>query len=215
MKEHPILFSADMVRAILGGRKTMTRRVNGLDAYNKEPDKWKIGAVYANDEVIFWSAWCDWSYSHKLKCPYGQVGDRLWVRETICQSCYKEDGYEDVCYKEDLLNSKTSDCELLTRKWTPSIFMPRWASRINLEITGVRVERLTDISEEDAIKEGVEYHTLNAYSQFRLLSHSVANKDNWPTPQEAFSKLWDSINTKRGYGWSVNPWVWVIEFKRN
>jgi hypothetical protein len=148
MKERPILFSAPMVRAILDGRKTQTRRVIKEKLMRGE------GA-------------------HVNNCQYGKPGDRLWVRETFCyhdylaRYLYKADGVTGV-------------------KWKPSIFMPRIASRIMLEITGIRVERLQDISEEDAIAEG------------------------WPKSSDWYRSLWESIN---GQGsWVLNPWVWVIEF---
>ncbi len=195
MKEHPILFSTEMVKAILEGRKTMTRRTNGLDAYNKEPDKWKIGPAMANDKVLFWSASCDWSYSYRLDCPYGQVGDGLWVRET-----FQIRADNVVEYRA------TSAGYVALDGWRPSIFMPRWASRINLEITGVRADRLQDISEKDCYKEGLALSIGMTLVEPHWMTRDILRRK--------FKDLWDSINSKRGYGWSVNPWVWVIEFKR-
>ena len=151
MKERPILFSAPMVRAILDGRKTMTRRIL--------------------------------TERHGEYCPYGHPGDFLWVRETFYNS--RMDNSMPTHYRAD---NQDEDFQLI---WNPSIFMPRWASRILLEITAVRVERLQKISEDDARAEGVSPETVGP-----------------------FSELWDSINRKPGRTWADNPFVWVIEFKR-
>ena len=164
LKTRPILFIAPMVRAILDGSKTMTRRVCNL---------------------IPPSATCP-------ACPYGQPGDRLWVRETwqICDTCGV------INYAADQQKHCTG-CDALLGKWKPSIHIPCLYSRITLEIVSVRVERVQDISEEDAKAEGM--HTPEIAG--------VTHKD-------LFHVLWDSINAKRGYGWSQNPWVWQIGFKR-
>jgi hypothetical protein len=157
------------------------------------------------------------------KCPYGQIGDTLYVRESFCyvdpdmwrghiaecpSSEYWPGHYEDWiigCRKFGIGFKADGDGEsqLIAGdvKWKPSIHMPRWASRIHLEITGVRVERLQEISEEDARAEGV-------------------NHQRWPesdpyymTGRDAFIELWDAINAKRGYSWDSNPFVWVVEFQ--
>ncbi|MGB3988457.1 MAG: hypothetical protein WBK67_02060 [Minisyncoccales bacterium] len=160
MKERPILFSTPMVRAISDGKKTMTRRV----VKNQPPINYLFVKTLISKNFL-WAKFCDplreiaeGDEKHWVKCPYGQVGDRLWVRETF--------------------------------------FMPRCASRIILEIIGIRVERLQEITEEDAISEGVDRTNTSI--------HGYA--------KERFEKLWDSINGKK-YPWSSNPWVWVIEFK--
>jgi hypothetical protein len=128
-------------------------------------------------------------------CPYGQPGDRLWVRETFADLIDIGGGHNYCAYKADLkIDSSYED----HTHWTPSIFMPRWASRITLEITGVRVERVRDITPEDAYQEG-------------MVHNITASEADCLTP---FRELWDSINAKRGYGWDVNPWVWVIGFRR-
>lgn len=197
MKERPILFSGPMVRAILDGRKTMTRRVMKPQPqvyYSPtEPEvqrmKWR-GVKYR-------PASC-------APCPYGQPGDRLWVRETwglvetpLIGAIYKTDwvqddsGERDGWWRGDHFHE--GDIE-----WKPSIHMPRWASRITLEITDVRVERLKDITVEDAQAEGVT--PLGVEGDGR----------RW---RAAFREPWDSINARRGYGWTANPWVWVISFK--
>ncbi len=201
MKEKPILFSTDMVKAILEGRKTMTRRIIkpqpdlGIDPFegyshitvgNYSPALIdKNGEMYPGEEIF--GAYTDdgeWGW----KCPYGQVGGRLWVRETWKKLHPIMDS--KALYKADMMAPD------LGKPWRPSIFMPRWASRILLEITEVRVERLNCMTESDVSAEGYETEV-------------------GAEPKPAFSVFWDSINAKRGYGWSVNPWVWVIEFKRN
>jgi len=190
MTEKPILFSGPMVRAILDGRKTQTRRViktEGLDC---------CGPCGLTD-VRF--AGRDWSgNSVLLKCPQGETGTKLWVRETWveCQMCGDANHVATI---NNPHNCKSCD-EYITNKHKPSIFMPRHASRLTLEITGVRVERVQDISERDAESEGVEMMT--------SVDHGRTN------PLVAFQVLWQSINGKRGFGWGKNPWVWVIEFKR-
>jgi len=219
MKERPILFNADMVKAILEGRKTQTRRVMkpqpglGLDDFERyyhiEVGKYhpalidKDGELYPGDEIF--GAYTDdgeWG----CKCPYGQVGDRLWVRETFDYIFGDEGDY--LIYKADdyslaWFNERKKDGSKIT--WNPSIHMPRWASRINLEITGIRVERLQEISEEDAKNEGVTPHRIDWDDN---ISPNVTI--NY---REGFIKLWDSINGKM-YAWESNPYVWVIEFKR-
>ena len=177
MKERPILFSAPMVRALLAGTKTQTRRVI----------KPRHLAFFNQDAAAMLSDW------NERPLPYGKPGDRLWVRETwhdassSLHSCalYRADGID-----------------LHWDKWTPSIHMPRWASRITLEITSVRVERLQEISEADAQAEG---WTRRPEVSTDPQVHKEAARD-W------FMDLWESIN---GPGsWDANPWVWVIEFKR-
>ena len=187
MKERPILFSGPMVRAILEGRKTQTRRVikpqptsdHGLVFEGIAPGK--FGAVSDGE----------------ITCPYGTIGDRLWVKEThhVRDAGYVDGTGRDIVYK--------ADDEDFPYGWTPSIHMPRWASRINLEITGIRVERLQDISEEDAKAEGVGVHG----------GWNADETEYGVNARGPFSRLWDSINAKR-HPWASNPWVWVIEFRR-
>ena len=178
MKERPIMFNAAMVRAVLDGRKSQTRRVV------KAP-KWSTPGYAGVD----------------FPCPYGAPGDRLWVRECFHAYSLKEVGSPlgqlttNVVYRAD----PTSD-EYWAVKWRPSIYMPRWASRITLEVTGVRVERVQDIGELDAEREGTP--------NFNQSPSGVSVSD--------FIHLWDSINGKRNggvYSWDSNPWVWVVEFR--
>jgi len=172
----PIIFSTPMVQAILDGKKTQTRRVI------KDRHQW-----IATDETL------------ALHCPYGQVGSGLWVRETWSGADWEDDlPPSDMSQEAGLLNYKATPNELsdcFAGKWRPSIFMPRWASRITLEITEVRVERVQDISPPDISAEG--------YDPFGI-----------PAGVFWFKDLWDSINAKRGYGWDSNPFVWCISFRR-
>ena len=202
MKERPILFSAPMVRALLDGTKTQTRRVvkpqppaHMQTARNLGDGNWQ----FVNDVHMLADAASTW------RCPYGQPGDRLWVREKWrgVVNIAPPGSYEyavahhipdqEHCRRVEYAATQQAD----TDPWRPSIHMPRWASRITLEITGVRVDRLQDISEADAAAEGVSAkHTADA---------------NY-TAREAYAVLWESIN---GPGsWDENPWVWVVEFKR-
>jgi len=139
------------------------------------------------------------------RCPYGQVGGRLWVRETWW--CPKRG--LPVAYKANLEPHQADK-----RIWKPLIFMPRWASRITLEITEVRVERVQEITEEDIKAEGIVYQTDRGNNIFWYEVHGdYHGKTQAVTAKQSFEILWDSLNAKRGYGWEVNPWVWVISFK--
>lgn len=190
-----------MVLAILGGRKTQTRRV-----VKPQPNEaWSIPPTEVIDGY-YMSHGC----RSDVKCPYGVPGDRLWVRETFdfgtapCnhtdRGCawYVADGLPTGKLHPDSPKDSESWCREWIRK--PSIFMPRWASRITLEITGVKVERVQKITDEDARAEGVTC----AVPDVELLGEY----------RVGYKALWDSLNAKRGYGWDKNPWVWVIEFKR-
>ncbi|MBK7366132.1 MAG: hypothetical protein IPI97_14540 [Nitrosomonas sp.] len=228
-RERPILFSAPMVRAILDGRKTQTRRIvkdfpghkSPLSDYGRSHDngKWK---------------WCEfrnlWMGSDGT-CPFGDPGDRLWVRETFAipstnlgtmpSPVYKADAYRDDSGERDgwWINDNFYLAETVG-KWKPSIHMPRWASRINLEITNVRVERLQDISEEDAIAEGVEFDSgweeplgegyTGGSGFFDYLSEDESF--SFYSAKQSFQSLWSSINGPEA--WEANPFVWCIEFKR-
>ena len=199
MKEHPIIFSGPMVRAILDGRKTQTRRVikPQPEIVDKEPR-------YRKNT---WALWSDKIPKYKggliVSCPYGKPGDLLYVKETwrpIASS-------EQLLYRADIYNVMAWD---EFGKWRPSIHMPRKASRITLEITDVRVASLNDMIEEDARSEGiVDGGCLNCGEH-----EPCGCNDPQPNARDAFIYLWNSINEKRGYGWIMNPWVWVISFKR-
>lgn len=184
-----------MVRALLAGTKTQTRRevksptgTFELNSTLSNPKQCWLNVTDSNEEAI-----------RPLLCPYGQPGDRLWVRETW--RILPDGSYTyGANYTEE---------EAAINKWKPSIFMPRWASRILLEIVSVRVERLQDISEADAVAEGIErvgemlgLPAWKDYTCGTMLTSAV----------NSYHTLWKSIN---GTGsWQANPWVWVVEFKR-
>lgn len=201
MKERPILFSAPMVRAILDGKKTQTRRiVKPLPLrLNRETNSMEIDEEAMADGRIM-----------RLN-RFGQPGDRLWVRETwgyhpdYSESCRRVDYRADPGHTYD------------GHRWRPSIHMPRWASRISLEVVSVRVERLHDISEADALAEGIKRYSFRPDDGWPLCDGYTHLPDDgkctlYPTAAEAYRELWESIN---GTGsWDANPWVWVIEFKK-
>jgi hypothetical protein len=197
MKERPIIFSADSIRAIFEDRKTQSRRVI--------KPKWSRCLDFDEPEDVAKAI---------ALCPYGQPGDRLWVRETF-QVWQPWGSVDDEWIGDDTMPidgplghdkpeaighgwqlAYKADCDYAVDWWRPSIFMPRWASRITLEIVSVRVERVREISDKDAVAEGF----------------AVDVEDFIPSLR--FAAYWDQLNHKRGYGFDVNPWVWVIEFKR-
>ena len=212
VKERPILFSAPMVRAILAGTKTQTRRVvktpKGIvSLYRPFPnDPQNVQGIDA-DGIIGW-------YAIPSVCPYGQPGDRLWVRETFAKRLDCQDGSDKakhyVMYRADCAGESGPTDPMNWHDygdgWTPSIFMPRWASRITLELTAVRVERLQEIGEKDARAEGINDPLCVEVSTLATgcATYSYA---------AAYRMLWDKINGKRA-PWDSNPWVWAITFTR-
>jgi hypothetical protein len=198
MKEHPIIMSTEMVKSILEDRKTMTRRTMGLTQVNYFPDSWF--GIPENIQSNLWKLFHKGGTTLIVKCPYGQVGDRLWLKET-CKIQNFGDHKGLVAFK----TTSNTDPSVATLKWIPSIFMPRWASRILLEITALRVERLKGISEEEAMAEGC--------SPKDTLAYRMSAYPSW-NGKLRFKELWDSLNAKRGYGWDKNPWIWVISFRR-
>ncbi|CAI0724385.1 Uncharacterised protein [Serratia proteamaculans] len=227
MKERPVIFNGEMVRAILSGRKTQTRRVMKVQPEYPELGLRSIVESTNSDDIgkYFWSqsdaCGANKSRSKAFPCPFGQVGDRLWVRETFMDLTgtgieATTGKFEGFAYRADTPAGSYGD-EIRKEyglKWTPSLHMPRAACRILLEITAVRVERLNDISEEDAKVEGV-------VSAIWFAAKGVP-EDEWVSLGKRgaiesshinqFATLWESI-----YGvesWNANPWVWVIEFKR-
>ncbi|EBV7175794.1 TPA: hypothetical protein ACJG7T_004277 [Salmonella enterica subsp. enterica serovar Muenchen] len=202
MKERGMIFNAEMVSAILSGRKTQTRR----------PIKWKqtrFTEIAERDDGSLWP-WaedCERGGDIWFACPYGEIGDRIWVRETFRVHSRATD-VATLVYRASVRNSWTEQTHRVPvavcnkpatpEKWTPSIHMPRWASRILLEITDVRVERLRDLSEEDAKSEGI---TPSAGGVLPGWEYRINFRDLWM----------DIYGTDN---WEANPWVWVIEFKR-
>ena len=189
--EKPIIFNTEMVRAILDGKKTQTRRMGGLELSNKNPGLWRPH----HDMSFVWRKWATLDIIN-IKPKY-QIGDRLWVRET-----WTSFG-GDIIYKADSICQKRQyipENYFIHIKWKPSIFMPKKYARIWLKVLDVRVERIKDINLGDVAAEGID------------ASCDVATKREHRVSGGAFVELWDSINKKRGYGWDMNPWVFVYEF---
>ena len=203
-KERPILFSAPMVLAILDGRKTQTRRIAKVTS-----DGCKEGFITPLAGFVPRSIENHFSY-----CPYGKPGERLWVRETWSKA--KSSASQDIFYRADgETNGKQYALSFVEResKWRPSIHMPRSASRILLEITGVRVERLQDISEDDAIADGVYEGGKVCICETPLdFVRSCGNcGGRLIDAVDMYKQIWQSLN---GIGsWDLNQWVWVVEFK--
>ena len=191
MKERPIIFSAEMVQAILYERKTQTRRV-----VKEQPNRVRYNNIVMSGKY----GWED-EHGRRLLNLYGAPGDRLWVRESWqrCPHCGRLD------YKSSDERFQCRSCNEELGKWKSPMFMFREYSRVTLEITDVRVERLQDISESDAIAEGAPLWIPKSDYLKQYCDGSYRN---------GFHELWNSINAKRGYPWSSNPFVWVIEFKR-
>lgn len=216
--ERPILFSTKMVQAILKLIKRMTRRTKGLEKINKNPDKWNFDSISIDEQGLI--AWFENNITYEhigFKCPYGKPGDILWVRETWCQQdhmyFYKADNICTGCTEDGTCLpvgvEKHITCELCEYtdayfKWKPSIHMPKAARRIRNTIINIRVERLHDITEEDAKAEGIELN-------YEASDERVCRFQNY---KDAFKALWNDINGERGHGWDKNDWVWVIEFEK-
>ena len=194
-KERPILFSAPMVRALIAGTKTQTRRI-----VKPRKDR-SFGCELAPHEIAGEINSGDFTHA-----KYGSPGDRLWVRETFCigwpsgipgqWSVLRGTCHQDKDRRAFYLADGGDPPDEPQRRWTPSIHMPRWASRITLEIESVRVERLQEISEADAIAEGI---AATPWAEF--------------PPSEAYKLLWNAINAEKAQ-WDANPWVWAVSFRR-
>ena len=224
IKERPILFSGPMVRAILDGHKTQTRRV-----IKPQPVEGMVGGTMTDGN----RGWFTWKYHEcdvntlpgilAAECPYGQPGDRLWVREPFCvyarlPQCDSAplgdvdivegplggkgplEEYWKCAYRADHIDPGDG--------WRSPLFMPRWASRITLEIVEVRAERLQDIIEEDAIAEAIDCWSGDGVGDGIRFHMGL----DYPRLSR-FARLWDSINEKRGYSWQSNPWVRVVTFR--
>ena len=209
--DHPIIFSGPMVQAILDGRKSQTRRLMkpqpkvypGYEGWRWPVKMDGYAVIYGSEEPERWLRYC----------PYGQPSDHLWVREAhaivpatayrasegVVQTVNPHDTYYAAIYRQGF--DRANGCF----GWRPSIHMPRWASRISLRVVEVRVQRLQEISEEDALAEG--------------LPEAPANLDPlqgipWLSARERFQGLWDDINAKPDRTWEDNPWVWIVGFER-
>jgi hypothetical protein len=202
VKERPILFSGPMVLALLAGTKTQTRRVMTREVG-------ELGAAWIERQGDAWVAGRS-GLTWKLRCPYGEPGDRLWVRERIerdaepgddpewCGSRYAADGAPTV-----------ADAWPWQRPFLPPMHMPRGLCRIRLAVTSIRVERLQEITEDDAKAEGVSTSVVDPSPR-----GTKTRAKNYVYAREAFADLWDEINDKRpGCAWSENPWLWVIGFE--
>jgi hypothetical protein len=234
VKERPILFSAPMVRAILFGEKTQTRRIVKPEPVPIPAEVFKDPKVPA-ERQFWWPSNVARSMVEvrdmSALSPYGRAGDRLWVKETHQYADWSEDGMPWIRYAADYAErfhdsgsipeawgekltdiweglsaaeNVAIDGKARDRAWRPSIHMPRWASRITLQITSVRVERLETISHRDALAEGVR--VWERWEAERAGSIEVNSHD----PRDAYAELWESINGR--YSWPKNPWVWVVEF---
>lgn len=232
MTARPIPFSGEMVRAILAGRKTQTRRV-----VQPQPDfasaEATMGAPYAAAAVVGVDATFTARPAIGLRngpafsfvqpnilCPFGRVGDQLWVRERwavgACADVFSPASLSPAFWLHengglwyDADGAEPSHAVSPRGRWRSPRHMPRWASRITLEITDIRVQRLQEISEEDSRAEGAAlwYNSLSE-RQLRKLSWNC-----YSTPLRAFVNHWHSINAKRGHGWEINPYVWAISFR--
>lgn len=203
MKERPILFSDEMVRAILEGRKSQTRRVlkyqlpSGVEVKSVAP--WADG-LYRIEHTPDPLPGGGQIIAARVCCPYGVPGDRLWIRESWSCADPKREAEYPAAGEQDVYYRATESYPDQLR-WRPSIHMPRWASRLILELTDVRVERLQEISEEDAKAEGVTLVCMKGWEESRKY-------------RIRFHEVWDELNAKRGFGWARNPWVWILTFKR-
>lgn len=199
--KRPIIMSGDNPKLTLEGRKTQTRRVVNLPPGSEDTKKVTWGCVGGQGFGFIFG-------DRILPCPYGVAGDRLWVRETFCGPVLTSERgelFERYYYKSTHQHERPRNHKAEIIPWTPSIHMPRSASRITLEITKVRVERLQDISEEDAKAEGVTptgRHTTHRYR---------ANDNEDHGHRLEYRKLWNSLHGKGA--WDRNDWVWVIEFR--
>lgn len=261
VRELPILMTTMMVKSTLDELKNQTRRLNNLEQFNRSPDDWNFEKLLYNEKVGLQAFFSPTSQNYVqglygVRCPYGTIGDHLWVRENwqICSWDF-EDGMCNIKYATDEVkqfylkdaddnsaftpewlqfqldamaekgifsivdkddNETLDDDEIFYKRtdkpqpFKPSIHMPKEAARIWLQVEDVRVERLHDISENDAINEGIDRRLEPSAPNGIHYKHYL--KDKWgPSPKHSFETLWHSINGKES--WDNNPWVWVISFK--
>jgi len=213
MKERPILFSDPMVKALLAGAKTQTRRVVKLRDFGPTTPSGAGWDWDLRDRRGRWNSFTTTQFVASKCNPYGVVGDRLWVREAwshdapdldACRAAH-EDAMSGMDYGPYY---RATECAPDTLRWRPSIHMPRWASRITLEITEVRVQRLQEISEEDARAEGIPFGEMQD-----AIINGEPGRVAFFNARDAFAYAWNAINGKRA-AWASNPWVWAISFRR-
>jgi hypothetical protein len=233
--ERPALFKGRLIRGILDGSKTQTRR-----PLKVQPPSGVIGFNECAGDLGTW--YCESSCVSVLsyraqKCPFGRSGDRLWVRESFHYGWYDEEYHYNGLSGESITESRWARCDdpdeddvwyaadgdpgdpgnhdRWDHRQTPSIHMPRWASRIDLEVLGVRVEQLQDLSVADALAEGVKVERCDhAGGKDMYGCVDCLNTGMLESPVEALAHTWDEIYAKQGLGWSDNPWVWVTDFRR-
>ncbi len=233
MADRPIIFSAPMVNALLDGRKTQTRRLLSLRGRKGFSD-FGPAKVDVGSDWVFRRAdmcWEDYRHEELLKLLPVQADDRMYVRERLWVvgdgiRYGAETGDNSYLYEADRHHVMHRGRDLWVRNCSgdkavgiPSIHMPRWASRLTLLVTDVRVQRLQEISEEDAIAEGIGSHEFYPDEGFPLsvgYTHVVPDDGKsvlWPTAKEAFEKLWDSLHTDKGKRWQDNPWIYTPTFE--
>jgi len=216
MKETPLIYSTDNVRRVLKGLKTQTRRTTGLKEINKEPDRWVKAEPIPQDRLLYAKFKSIWRVSDKdgniliVKCPYGGVGDMLWVRETHLSVYPEITGkviYRADCdYKDEELTPVKEGHVIL--KWQPSIFMFKKDARIWLENTEQpRLERVQDITEEDAIREGIQI-AQGTWQKIDINNHKLIGEPQPYTARYHYEAQWDELHGEGA--WDKNEWVWVV-----
>lgn len=212
-REIPMLYSTDMVRAILYTWKSQTRRLRNLEKINEHPDDWNFTGIFDGCYVFEKS----WMAKFFIKCPYGQPGDRMWVRESFLYAYgeyfYKAD-YADGC-NDVVFQDWDSTTYSIPAIWKPSIHMPKKAARIYKQIKSIRLERLQSINEHDAISEGIEPNPVELLlgvpkQDIAYRNYSVEGL-KYTSAIESYRTLWEKINGIES--WAHNPWVWVVKFQ--
>lgn len=221
VKERPIIFSTPMVIATRGGQKYITRRTKGLEEINDRPGDWQLThtttATRVGGDAFFIAIFRDGGEERVVHCPYGKTDDILWVRETWQKSGLAE--MADAAGMSQQVGDRyiyKADKKNEGYQWKPSIHMPKAACRLKLQIVSIGVERLHDITEEDAIREGVEKMIFLNGEHVGWRNYGKPDKLkpflNKQFARQSFESLWQSINGKES--WDINPWVWRIEFTK-
>ena len=214
--EYGILMSTPMIQAYMAGTKNQTRRLKELDVINLDPDGWELDDNPFRANYVVFRRKEDKTETRLVLYPYGKVGGNLWFRETWTVFV---DGVLPYIYKADCLPNVAGHV-----KWKPSLHMPRVAARFTPKLLSYRLERLQDITEDDAINEGLEIlHQQKEYNIYKGY-HGPTVNGGFTNPKIAYENLWDMLNSKPkkgkngkikpAYPWSSNPWVWVVEFER-